>query len=177
MRMRAVALLRGVNVGGVRFAMADLRAALEQAGFRDVRTVLASGNVLLTSDADDAAEVAAAVRRVVLDRFGLDVAVLVVDLPTVRTAVDGYPYEAAADRHAYVVFGGDSAVLEELLALAAEVDSSVERVQGGDGVVYWEVPKGRTLDSPFGKRFGQRAKAGVVTTRNRNTLERILAAG
>jgi len=175
--MRAVALLRGVNVGGVRFAMADLRSALEAAGFTEVRTVLASGNVLLTATSDDAAVVSSGVHDVILDRFGFDVAVLVVDLAAVRSAIEGYPFPPDPDRHAYVVFAAAPAALDELLALAGTVDSGIERVERGDGVLYWEVPKGRTLDSPFGTRFGQRAKSGAVTTRNRNTLEKILAVG
>lgn len=41
-----VALLRGVNVGGVIVKMADLKKLMEQVGFTDVKTLLASGNVI-----------------------------------------------------------------------------------------------------------------------------------
>jgi uncharacterized protein (DUF1697 family) len=51
-----VAFLRGINVGGHKpLNMADVRAALERMGFQNVRTVLASGNVLF-----DAADLGAA---------------------------------------------------------------------------------------------------------------------
>ena len=43
------AFLRGVNVGGVNLKMADVAAALAAAGFDDVRTVLASGNVVFNA--------------------------------------------------------------------------------------------------------------------------------
>ena len=47
---RYVALLRGVNLGSQRrVPMADLRAHLEELGYEDVRTLLQSGNVGLTS--------------------------------------------------------------------------------------------------------------------------------
>ncbi|MET0755288.1 MAG: DUF1697 domain-containing protein, partial [Pseudoxanthomonas sp.] len=43
-----VALLRAVNVGGTgKLPMADLRALCEAAGFKEVRTYIASGNVVL----------------------------------------------------------------------------------------------------------------------------------
>lgn len=42
-----VALLRGVNLGGRKVVMAELRAACEAAGFTDVRTLVASGNIVL----------------------------------------------------------------------------------------------------------------------------------
>ena len=46
---RYAAFLRGVNVGGVNLKMAEVAKALEEAGFTNVRTILASGNVLLES--------------------------------------------------------------------------------------------------------------------------------
>ena len=54
-----VALLRGINVGSAkRIAMADLRALVEGLGFRDVRTLLNSGNIIFSAPKnrrDDAA--------------------------------------------------------------------------------------------------------------------------
>ncbi len=48
--MRWMALLRGVNVGGNRrLPMAELRSALEKEGYCHVVTLLASGNVVLTT--------------------------------------------------------------------------------------------------------------------------------
>jgi hypothetical protein len=45
-----IALLRAVNVGGTgKLPMAELRAMCEDAGFRDVRTYIASGNVVFRS--------------------------------------------------------------------------------------------------------------------------------
>lgn len=175
--MRAVALLRGVNVGGVRFRMADLVQALETAGFTEVRTVLASGNVVLTSPDDDPRAIAAAVATVIQDRFGFDVAVIAASLPVVREAVDEYPFPRTEDRHAYVVFADEEEALADLVDAAAQVESAEETIRPGEAVVYWDVPKGRTLDSPFGKRFGRWQRSGAVTTRNIATLEKILAAG
>ena len=49
------AFLRGVNVGGVNLKMAEVAAALTEAGFTEVRTILATGNVRLESTAGVAA--------------------------------------------------------------------------------------------------------------------------
>ena len=94
---------------------------------------------------------------------------------TVQSAVDDYPFDRVDDRHAYAVFAHDRAALDELLESAGAPDPAVERVQRGDGVLYWDVPKGQTLTTVFGKRFGARQRSGAVTTRNLNTLEKILA--
>jgi uncharacterized protein (DUF1697 family) len=44
-----IALLRAVNVGGIKVSMADLRALLIDLGFEDVHTLLNSGNVVFRS--------------------------------------------------------------------------------------------------------------------------------
>jgi len=46
-----IALLRAVNVGGTgKLPMSDLKALCEKAGFENVRTYIASGNVVFKSD-------------------------------------------------------------------------------------------------------------------------------
>ncbi|MEV4390182.1 DUF1697 domain-containing protein, partial [Micromonospora sp. NPDC049580] len=51
---RYVALLRGVNVGTTRLAMADLRRIVTDLGHEDVATYLQSGNVAFDSTVRDA---------------------------------------------------------------------------------------------------------------------------
>jgi uncharacterized protein (DUF1697 family) len=55
-----IALLRAINVGGNnKLPMADLRAMVERAGGRDVRTYIQSGNVVFTHPARSEASVLA----------------------------------------------------------------------------------------------------------------------
>ena len=69
-----ILLLRGINLASRnRIAMPELRAALADAGFDDVRTYLQSGNVILSSGTK-AAEVVRKVERLLEKEFGLDVA-------------------------------------------------------------------------------------------------------
>ena len=51
-----IALLRAVNVGGVKVSMADLKTLLVDLGFEDVRTLLDSGNVVFRGKSDTGAE-------------------------------------------------------------------------------------------------------------------------
>ena len=51
---RFVVLLRGINVGGKnKLPMADLRAALGDAGYADVSTYIQSGNIALSAETLD----------------------------------------------------------------------------------------------------------------------------
>jgi len=72
-----VALLRGINLGSRnKVNMPALRAALTTAGFTEVRTYVQSGNVVARTRHRSPDSMARAVREVVAERFGLDVAVV-----------------------------------------------------------------------------------------------------
>jgi uncharacterized protein (DUF1697 family) len=170
------AFLRGVNVGGVNLKMAEVASALAEAGFANVRTILASGNVLLESSAGVAA-VRKKAEATLRERFGYDAWVLVYDIDTVRAVVDGYPFEREVDGYqSYVTFVADEAVLNELTALAGlgEGAGADEKISRGEGVVYWQVPKGSTLDSTIGKTMGKPRYKSSTTTRNLRTLAKVL---
>jgi len=68
---RFAALLGSINVGGNRLKMAELKAALEEAGFANVATVVASGNILFDHHDAANAEIEADIAQVVHDRFGI----------------------------------------------------------------------------------------------------------
>ena len=170
-----VVLLRGINVGAINIKMADLRAALTSAGFTDVRTVLATGNVLLRSPLT-AAAVKAQAENTLAQAFGYQAWVVVLDVPTLRAIVESYPFDAEREGwHPYVVFGSDDSHLTELSALADELDPELERITEGNSVLYWEVRKGSTTDSTFGKATAKAKYKATTTTRNLRTLVKILA--
>ncbi|OBH56104.1 DUF1697 domain-containing protein [Mycobacterium sp. E2479] len=168
-----VAFLRGVNVGGVNLKMAEVATALTEAGFTEVRTVLATGNVLLESTAG-VASVRKTAEATLRARFGYDAWVLAYDLGTVRAVVDAYPFERELDGYqSYVTFVADPPVLDELAALGKGAGCD-EKIRRGDGVLYWQVPKGSTLDSSIGKTMGKPRYKSSTTTRNLRTLEKVL---
>lgn len=173
---RYVALLRGINVGGIRIRMADLRRVFVDLGLDDVQTVLATGNVLFGAEAPDVAALKSTIESALRSAFGYEAWVIVVDVDTVRRIVDAYPFDPERDGwHPYVMFTTDPDVGARLIADHPDLDTDVERIQGGDGVVYWEVERGRTLDSPFGKNTGKPKLKAVTTTRNLRTLVKLLA--
>lgn len=158
-------------MGGVTVKMADLAELVRGLGYDDVTTVLASGNVLFTTT-DAAAEAKAELEAALRERFGYEAWVHVLSHDRLRAIAEGYPFERTADRHAYVVFVSDPDLLDRLAAV--EVDPAVDEIARGDGVLYWATPKGATLDSAMGKSQGASAHKPSLTTRNLNTLEKLL---
>ena len=171
---RYAAFLRGVNVGGVNIKMADVADALTRAGFDNVRTVLASGNVLLDAPGDPSA-VRAAAEAALRERFSYPAWVLVYGIESVGAIVAAYPFEPEVPgHHSYVTFVADDAVLTELSERAATPGPD-EKIAPGDGVIYWQVPKGDTLGSTVGKTMGNKRYAASTTTRNLRTLGKLLS--
>ncbi|MFD1813126.1 DUF1697 domain-containing protein [Rhodococcus gannanensis] len=174
---RWVALLRGVNVGGISITMADVRDALAAGGFENVKTVLASGNVLFDSDRTDSAEVKSDIEAVLRERFGYDAWIVLVDVPTLTRIVDAFPFDAEREGwHPYVLLASDPAVLAEMMSAAADLDLGDEEIRLGDGVLYWHVERGQTLKSPFGKLTGKAKYKSTTTNRNLRTLQKALRA-
>lgn len=165
------AFLRGVNVGGINLKMAEVATALADAGFTNIRTILASGNVLLESSSGVSA-VRKKAEAALREKFGYDAWVLAYTIDKVRAISDGYPFEREVDGfQSYVTFVTDAAVLDELAALSA---GPKEKISRGKGVIYWQVPKGSTLDSTIGHTMGEKRYKASTTTRNLRTLDKVL---
>ena len=89
----AVALLRGINVGGKnRIAMSDLADVFASAGCGEVRTYIQSGNVLFTASPALLGRVPERVSREIAARFGLRVPVVVRTADELRECVRRNPY-------------------------------------------------------------------------------------
>nr|MBA2373710.1 DUF1697 domain-containing protein [Chloroflexota bacterium] len=112
--------LRGVNVGGITIKMADLRTTLEALPIANVRTILASGNVLADSDLS-APKLKETVEAALRKRFGYDAWVIVLTTDRVAALVEACPYPADdAAMHTYITLASDASALDELSAAAAD---------------------------------------------------------
>jgi uncharacterized protein (DUF1697 family) len=186
---RYAVLLRGVNVGGVTVRSADLRAALEGAGFSRVRTVLASGNALVSVEDGDAdpvdsggspvtsTGVRARAEAALLERYGREVRVVVRSQEGLAALVEACPYPVdSPTHHAYAVMPADSTeavAMHRAMAAAAADGGAEEAIAAGDGVVYWRCPRGSSLATPVSKAVERLSRTTLTTTRNLRTLARL----
>lgn len=169
---RVVALLRGVNVGGVAMPMAEVREAVGERGGRGVRTFLASGNIVLDAP-EPAADTAQLVSGALHDRFGYTAWVWFGSLERVHAIIDGFPFETdEAAHHPYVTFADDGHLLDELAAAASPDGPAGDRAVRADGVLYWEAPRGGTLASALSK-LSARSRYATTTTRDLRTLRKL----
>lgn len=171
---RHVALLRGVNVNGITIKSAELKALFVELGFAAVRTVLASGNVLFDTDESGAA-LRTRIEQALRKRFGDDAWIVLLTQKTLAEIAAAYPFERIDDeRHPYIVFGSDKAMLDEIMEKAGTVDADTERLERGKGVLYWQCPRGESLDTPVAKLLAKTRYKSSTTTRNLRTVEKLL---
>lgn len=177
---RWVALLRGVNVGGITVKSAELTAMMTGVGFTEVKTVLASGNILFMAEgttpgaAADARRLKTSIERALADTFGYEAWIILTSQGALREVVDAYPWAETAELQPYVMFGSEQHPLDALNTFAASLDDQPDRVQPGDGVLYWEVPKGMSVDTAFAKESAKKRYKATTTTRNVRTLRKLL---
>ena len=105
--IRSAALLRGINVGGHRMIRKDeLKAIFEGCGLSDVRTVLASGNVVFTSDKTAEGALKERIEGALSDALGYRVDVMVRTIAYLNdlVALDPFADVGSGDGHNYVTF-------------------------------------------------------------------------
>jgi len=171
-----IALLRGVNVGGITVRSADLRELFEGLGFGSVRTVLASGNVVFETPANEAhGALKTRIEQALRDRFDYDAWIVLVTRDELQRAVDRFPFDADDEhRQPWVIFASDAGVIDELAAFAGDADAEVDPISRGEGVVYWNPVKGTTVDTPFAKLLAKARFKPTTTNRNLRTLRKML---
>jgi uncharacterized protein (DUF1697 family) len=99
-----IAFLRAVNVGGTgKLPMADLKAMCLDAGFTDVATYIASGNVVFRSKAA-AARVKATLEQRVADYAGKPVGVVIRTADELAAVLKANPFPKAAPNRTVAIF-------------------------------------------------------------------------
>lgn len=172
--MRWAALLRGINLGKRQLKSAELKAVIEGLGFTDVKTLLASGNVVFTAPDARAEQLEAQIHAGLADATGLKSEIFVRTPDEMNAVIAANPFsDAATDRPSFLVVTFhrkpvDSAAVEALMADYG----GPERAQAIDRELYIDFPEGQgrsILHAPLGKA----TRDPVTTARNWNTVLKI----
>ena len=171
------ALLGSINVGGNRLKMADLRAALEAAGFANVSTVTASGNVLFDGDPNKQADYALRIADVIAAQFAIATFAVVITRDGLLGAVAENPFaDDGADNMVHVHFLERQPAPEAFGQLASDHEGrGPERLAPGNSALHIDFVDSAAnskLTGPFLlRRLGCRG-----TARNIRSIRRIAEA-
>lgn len=170
--MNYCAFLRGVNVNGRAMKMAEVCEVFRAAGMEQVSSVLATGNILFCSDTP-AAELRDKLEKAMSEHYSESVSLFVKNSGEVKTIMENVPFASDPNLHLYVFISEPD--FEKVLAeeFAKITPAPQEAAAVKNGVFYWQVPKGSTLDAGFSKILGRKDLKEKFTSRNLNTLQKI----
>lgn len=172
--MTYVALLRGINVGGNnKVEMTKLKSTFEHLGYTRVKTYIASGNVIFTTNDTSVTTVTEQISAAIEQDFGLQVPVLLRDLVTVEKLVRALPAAWVNDQHMRC----------DVLFLWPAIDSpdivnhipfnpEIEDVIYAHGAAIWRIDRDKVTRGQVVKIIG----TGIykqITIRNVNTVRKL----
>lgn len=172
---RFVALLRAVNVGGRKLAMADLRDLAVMLGWRDVATYIQSGNLLFAAEGE-ASGLERDLELAIRDRLGMDVSVMVrsgVEWSALLAANPLAEAAASAPSRLLLCVPKCPIALDAAAALQARArDGEIVRAGGGALWIHYADGVGRSKLSPA---LIDRLAGSPTTARNWNTAVKLRA--
>ena len=169
---RFIVLLRAVNVGGTgKLPMADLRRSLTDAGYSNVSTLLASGNVVLDAAQRSTASLEKKLEAHLAERHGLATDVIVRTPAEWRSLIDANPMPgetkaAPSCFYAMVMKTSPDAGAADYL----DAYPGPERTVLADRIAYMHFPDG------MGRSKFNPDRLGLGTSRNWNTVTKLAEA-
>lgn len=171
-----VAFLRGINVGGKNMVpMQSLKASFERLGFRDVRTYIASGNVIFRARAVDGRALERGIDGMLMDEYGLPG----------KTVVRSHAEMSRLLKAMARTWDGDPAWRCNVIFLRHSIDSKrvlddcapepgIERVVYCPGTLLWSV-RVEALPRTAMLKLPGKAIYKEMTVRNVNTVTKVFA--
>ncbi|MGA9141472.1 MAG: DUF1697 domain-containing protein [Methanocella sp.] len=172
------AFLRGINVGGHSvIKMAELRTAFQSLGFRNVKTVLASGNVLFEAPEENTTVLSLQISRGLAQALMRDITVIVQPVDALLALVARQPFtgiDIAAGARPIVTFIADGLKDPDVGDLPVQEGFRILSVSGGTICSVSYDRYGVDTSAAMGlieKTFGRQ-----ITTRSWDTILRLLKA-
>lgn len=170
-----LAMLRGINVGGKKVPMAELRSLYEDMKYKKIRTYIQSGNVIFESKETDEIKISSLHAKKISAKFGFEVPVIIRTEKELSDIIKKNPFVKAngiAEERLYVTFLADIPPKELLQKISVPVGCNDEfKIAGREIYLYCPGGYGETkLNNNF---FEKKLKVNA-TTRNWRTCNELL---
>lgn len=170
--------LRGINVNGIKITTDALKEAFHAMGFLNVKTILATGNVIISESKEnrDSQELKSLIEKKLGSHFNYDAHVILRGQTEIMEIYSASQLISVPEGcHNYLILSDDKELLLELEQLFASIPHiPQEQFFLSTHGAYWIVPKGSTLDSDFGSKIlGDKKYKSRLTSRNMNTVEKV----
>jgi len=172
-----VALLRGINVGGNKLIrMKDLARICTDAGLKNVRTYIASGNVVFESGSANKTALTRKIEKALHQTLGYEVTVVLRTLSEIKSIVNRNPfrkYEASKDVMLCVVFLATEPKTKPTLPLVSLTDN-LEVFEVADGTACVVSRRKKSGWFGFPNNFVEKQFGVTGTTRQWSSVKKLL---
>ncbi|PYS23279.1 MAG: DUF1697 domain-containing protein [Acidobacteria bacterium] len=176
-RAKYIAFLRGINVGGHKLIkMEALAAAFTAAGFRNVKTYIASGNVIFESRATKVDGLEKKAERKLLETFGHEIAVVIFSIAELQALIESDPLKAF-DSHSDVMLVV-TFLKQRVLRVKLPLESKTENLEVfaiQDRAAFTVARRKKTGWFGFPNNFIEKKLGCAATTRQWRTVEKVVA--
>jgi len=174
---RHIAFLRGINVGGNKLIKMDaLAAAFTAAGFRNVKTYIASGNVIFDSKATKVAGLERKAEKQLLETFGHEVTVVIFSLAELEALLkhDLFKRVRAGSEVMLLVTFLKNGVKNLKLPLESEKEN-LKVIAAMNRAAFTVARRKKTGWFGFPNNFIEKELGIAATTRQWRTVEKVVA--
>ncbi len=179
--MEAFAIfLRGINLNGINIKMGELAKVLELMNYQRVKTILATGNVILTTSEKNVSyeDQKLQIENKLSTHFGYEANIFIKSKEQITQMIEEAKNHVVPENyHHYILINNDILLGEQLKALFEQCSKEEqEQLLLGEQGIYWIVPKGNTLKSDFGNKIlGKKEFKSKLTSRTMNTIQKLQA--
>ncbi len=170
-----IALLRGINVGGKRMKMAQLRTMFDDLGYTPNKTLLASGNVVFASGETDTVSLTKTIETGIQETFGFESRIVLRSVDALLATVNRVPFSETrleeAPTQVTVMFLQEVPSAENAAALMTY--EGVEEIQVNEREVYIDYREGQAR-SKLTTNYLEKQLGVMGTVRNWRTTRKLL---
>jgi len=172
-----VAFLRGINVSGQKIIkMEDLRKSLTEAYFSNVKTYIQSGNIIFDAIDEDSRQLILKIEHVIENSFGLHTDVILRKISEIESLINSTAHlfdDSETSKKIYITFLKEEHSLPiDIPFFSKNKDVEIIYQNGKDLISVSSIYKG---NYGFPNSFIEKITGIPATTRNPNTLQKILA--
>ncbi|MDO5510714.1 MAG: DUF1697 domain-containing protein [Weeksellaceae bacterium] len=168
-----IILLRGIMpTGKNKIVMADLKKAVENAGFSNVSTYRNTGNIICTSHLDSS-EIQQLIHQTILTKLGVDVEVFVKTPEEIRHALNSNPFPESYPISRVFYNFLQQQPPEGHLTQLLQMDFGEDEIKHQHPILYSFIPVDASK-SKLNNAFLEKQTGVRMTARNFNTLSALL---
>ncbi|HVW66487.1 MAG TPA: DUF1697 domain-containing protein [Candidatus Peribacteraceae bacterium] len=173
-----IALLRGINVGGnKKVPMADLKKAMEKAGYTNVKTLLNSGNVVFDASEKKPEKVRTKLESVIEKKFGFPVPTLIRAQEEITALIALDPFKNISvnkDMRLYVTFLSEKPTSTVKIPYVSP-DKSFTILRVTDHAIFSVLQLSEKFHTPDAMNVLEKEFGKNITTRNWNTIQKLVS--